>query len=184
MGGDGAAPRAEPPAAAATASPTAGVARAPPRRVCVGVRSHRVECDGSLLSRHVSYTLSVALGEQRWEVSRRFSDFRRLHEQLGAAFPAPMAGACAQMPGRELLPGLRDKALEASRRMPQLQQYVQWLLLVDETRRSQQLMEFLDVLGQGHAQLWLQSVGTVGGHNAATLAFGGSAGMAQQRSGY
>lgn len=169
MGGEGAEVA---PAAPAVVLAT-GAAGAPPssRRVSVIVSAHKVECEGSLLGRHVSYLLTVALGEQRWEVARRFSDFRRLHAELCSAFPTPMQGASAQMPSKELLPTLRDKALEASRRMPQLQQYVQWLLLNDDTRRSEQLMLFLDVQQRGHADLWLQSVGMVGGANAAALAY-------------
>lgn len=86
-----------------------------------------------------------------------------------------MHGAAAQMPRKELLPTLRDKALEASRRMPQLQQFLQWLLLNDETRRSEQLMAFVDVLSRGHAELWVRSVGSIGGQDAAALAFASGA---------
>ena len=131
--------------------------------------------DGSLMHRHVAYVLAVSLGEERWEVCRRFSDFKRLHTELCAAFPASMHGAAAQMPRKELLPTLRDKALEASRRMPQLQQFLQWLLLNDETRRSEQLMAFVDVLSRGHAELWVRSVGSIGGQDAAALAFASGA---------
>jgi hypothetical protein len=145
-----------------------------PRRVAVSVHAYRVESDGRLFERHVLYLLAVALGEFRWEVARRFSDFRRLHDELTTAFHVSMKGAASQMPGKELLPSLRDKELEASRRMPQLQQYLQWLLLNDETRCSEQLMAFLDVLPRGHRRVWLQSVGSVGGQNAAAVAFAGA----------
>ncbi|KAJ1634036.1 hypothetical protein T492DRAFT_526696 [Pavlovales sp. CCMP2436] len=129
-----------------------------PRRVSVSVAAHRVERDG-WASRHTCYVLVVALGEERWEVARRFSDFRALYDALAGAFPSSVAGATAQMPRRELLPGLRDKELEASRRMPALQQYLQWLLLDEDTRGSEQLMVFLDrrlSYGRGGQQLVLR----------------------------
>lgn len=164
MGGERA-----PAIAAVLASPRA--AAFVPRRVSVAVRAHRVERDERVFQRHVVYLLAVALGEFRWEVARRFSDFQRLNDELRAEYPVSMKGAATQLPAKELLPTLRDKELEASRRMPQLQQYLQWLLLSDDTRRSEQLMGFLEVLSRGHAHVWLQSVGSVGGQNAAAVAF-------------
>lgn len=145
-----------------------------PRRVSVSVNSHRILKERSMFERHVVYVVVVALGDERWEVARRFSDFRRLHDELTRSFPLSMRAAAAQIPHKEVLPTLRDKELEASRRMPHLQQYVQWLMLNDDTRRSPPLMQFLEVQQRGHSETWLQSVGSVGGQNAAMLSWSGS----------
>lgn len=134
----------------------------PSGRASVALGGHRVADPTAHGATFAEYSVLVTLGDRRWAVWRRFSDFRRLHAELARRFPAAVRASRAQLPARELLPGLRDKYLEGSRRLPRLQQYCQWLLLNEHTRGSHEFMTFLGVQAQGLGTMWRAALAPVG----------------------
>ena len=109
------------------------------------------------------YTITVRMrpaerGPPSWRVSRRFSQFVELHQELWARHTAALQRSAATLPSKFRL-SLGGLELEGRERAPHLDAYLQALMASTELRRSEQLVYFLAANTPSRRRLWEAAVG-------------------------
>ena len=93
-----------------------------------------------------------------WRVSRRFSQFVELHQELWKHHTAALQRSGITLPAKFRLP-FGGLAVEGRERVLPLDAYLQTLMASDELRRSEQLVYFLGADMQQRRPWWEAAVG-------------------------
>ena len=95
---------------------------------------------------------------ESWRISRRFSQFAELHDELTARYAAELLRCGARLPSKFRLPS--SLAVEGDERAPALDAYLHALLTSSTIRESEQLMYFVAAGTSRRRRVWDAAVPT------------------------
>eukprot|EP00697_Spironema_sp_BW2_P007448 gnl/Spiro4/21728_TR10644_c0_g1_i1.p1 gnl/Spiro4/21728_TR10644_c0_g1~~gnl/Spiro4/21728_TR10644_c0_g1_i1.p1 ORF type:complete len:580 (-),score=126.76 gnl/Spiro4/21728_TR10644_c0_g1_i1:48-1787(-) len=92
--------------------------------------------------KHVEYLIECQLGQRKWTVSKRFSEFRAFYLQVSKLYPKIRH---VEFPPRTLTTSLSQATI--SQRKARLQQYLQEITILLDAEQRQELYQFLGAPG-------------------------------------